>query len=355
MKGIRVDPVGRTVRVAGGCTWGDVDHATHAFGLAVPSGIISSTGVAGLTLGGGHGYLTRKYGLTIDNLLEADVVLADSSFVTASAQENEDLFWALRGGGGNFGVVTSFLFRAHPVSTVYAGPALWPLDRAAEIMRWYRDFITNAPEDMYGFFAFLKVPPGPPFPEHLHTQTMCGIVWCYTGSLEKAEEVFRPIRNLTPAFEHIGSMPYPALQSMFDSLYPAGLQWYWKGDFVSQLSDEAIALHVKHGSQLPSLLSSMHLYPIDGAVNRVGNNDTAFSFRDANWSMVMAGIDPDSANAEKITTWSKEYWNALHPYSCGLVKGILERTASLLLWRCLCEFYDGGGSRASPGDLPRQL
>ncbi|MDZ8053925.1 MAG: FAD-binding oxidoreductase [Aulosira sp. ZfuVER01] len=317
MKGISVNSVAHTVRVEGGCTWGEMDRATHEFGLAVPSGIVSSTGVAGLTLGGGHGYLTRKYGLTIDNLLEADIVLADGRFVTANTQENEDLFWAIRGGGGNFGVVTSFLFKAHPLSTVYAGPMLWDLDRAVEIMQWYREFITNAPEDMYGFFAMLKVPPGPPFPEHLHTKTMCGIIWCYTGAAEKAEEAFQPIRNLNPAFEHIGSIPYPALQSMFDALMPSGLQWYWKGDFVNELSDEAIALHVKYGSQIPTLLSTMHLYPIDGAVHRVGKNDTAFSFRDAKWSMIMAGIDPDPANAEKITTWAKEYWNALHPYSCG--------------------------------------
>ncbi|MBW4632646.1 MAG: FAD-binding oxidoreductase [Iphinoe sp. HA4291-MV1] len=318
MKGIRVDPVARTVRVEGGCTWGDVDHATHAFGLAVPSGVISTTGIAGLTLGGGHGYLTRKYGLTIDNLLEADVVLADGRFVTASAQENEDLFWAIRGGGGNFGVVTSFVFRAHPVSTVYAGPTLWPLDQAAEVMRWYREFIINAPEDMYGFFAFLNVPPGPPFPEHLHTKTMCGIIWCYCGPLERVEAAFQPVRDFaTPAFEHIGPIPYPALQSMFDPLLPPGLQWYWKGDFVNQLSDEAIALHVKYGSQLPTFLSTMHLYPIDGAVNRVGNKDTAFSFRDAKWSMIMAGIDPDPAKCDRITTWAKEYWSALHPYTCG--------------------------------------
>ena len=317
MKGIRVDPVGRTVQVEGGCTWGDVDHATHAFGLAIPSGIVSTTGVAGLTLGGGHGYLTRKYGLTIDNLLEADVVLADGRFVTANANENEDLFWAIRGGGGNFGIVTSFVFKAHPVSTVYAGPTLWPLDQAAEVMRWYREFSINVQEDMYGFFAFLNVPPGPPFPEHLHNQTMCGIIWCYTSSSQKAEEAFRPIRNFAPAFEHIGSMPYPALQSMFDPLLPSGLQWYWKGDFVNQLSDDAIALHVKYGSQLPSLLSTMHLYPIDGAANRVGSKETAFNFREAKWSMIMAGVDPDPANAVKITTWSKEYWNALHPYSGG--------------------------------------
>src|SRR5947209_1033724 len=215
MKGIRVDPTKRTVRVEGGCTWGDVDHATHPFGLATPSGFISSTGVGGLTLGGGIGYLSRTYGLTIDNLLGVDMVLADGSVVTANAQQNADLFWALRGGGGNFGVVTSFLFRLHPISTVYGGPMLWHLDQAAEVMRWYRDFIVHAPDEINGFFAFLKVPPAPPFPDHLHAKTMCGIVWCYTGPLEKAEEVFAPIRQVGEiALDFVGPLPQPALQSM---------------------------------------------------------------------------------------------------------------------------------------------
>jgi len=318
MKGIRVDPAARTARVEGGCVWNDVDHATHAFGLAVPCGFNSTTGVSGLTLGGGHGYLTRKYGLTIDSLISADVVLADGSFVTASEEENEDLFWAIRGGGGNFGVITSFLFRAHPVHTVYAGPTLWHMDQAAEAMRFYRDFMANASEDMYGFFAFLKVPPGPPFPEELHTKTMCAVIWCYTGPTEEAEEAFRPVREFgPPAFELLGPMPLPALNSMFDPLIPPGLQWYWKGDFVNELSDEAIALHVEHASKIPTLLPTMHMYPIDGAAHRVEKNDTAFSYRDARWSAVYAGIDPDPANKEAISAWAREYWEALHPYSAG--------------------------------------
>src|SRR3984893_5398337 len=167
MKGTRVDPVARTVRFNGGCTWGDVDHASHAFGLATPSGIMSTTGVGGLTLGGGLGHLTRACGLSIDNLLEVDVVLADGSFVTANADQHPDLFWAVRGGGGNFGVVTSFLFRLHPISTVVAGPMLWPMERAREVLQWYRDFITQAPDELNGWFAVLKVPLGPPFPEGL--------------------------------------------------------------------------------------------------------------------------------------------------------------------------------------------
>ncbi len=318
MKYTRVNPEAHTVRVGGGCTWGEVDHATHAFGLATPAGIISTTGVGGLTLGGGLGHLTRKFGLTIDNLLEADMVLADGRFVMVSAAENEDLFWAIRGGGGNFGVVTSFLFRAHPLSQVYAGPMLWELEQVTEVMQWYREFISQAPEEINGFFAFLKVPPGPPFPEHLHKKTMCAVIWCYAGPMEEAEATFAPIRAFrTPALDLVGPMPYPALQSMFDAVYPPGLQWYWKADFVKELSDEAIALHGKYGSQLPTMHSSMHLYPINGATQLVGRNDTAWAYREATWAQVIVGVDPDPANNNRIIVWAREYWEALHPHSAG--------------------------------------
>ena len=318
IKYTRVDPAASTVRVGGGCTWGDVDHATHAFGLATPSGIISTTGVGGITLGGGIGHLTLKCGLTIDNLLAADLVLADGSFVTAGPDENEDLYWAIRGGGGNFGVVTSFLFRSHPISTVYAGPMLWELEQATEVMQWYREFSPSAPDDVNGFFAFLTVPPGPPFPEHLHNKKMCGVVWCYTGPLDQAEEVFKPIRAFgPPALDLVGPMPHPVLQGMFDALYPPGLQWYWRADFVNELSDEAIALHVKHGSRMPTMHSSMHMYPINGAARRVGNDETPWAYRDANWAEVIVGVDPDPANNERIIPWTKDYWDALHPYSAG--------------------------------------
>jgi len=318
MKYTRVDPEARVVRVGAGCTWGDVDHATHAFGLAIPAGIISTTGVGGLTLGGGLGYLTRKYGLTIDNLLAADMVLADGSFVTVSAEENEDLFWAIRGGGGNFGVITSFLFKSHPVTTVHAGPMLWELDQATEVMQWYREFIVDAPEDINGFFAFLIVPPGPPFPENLHNKTMCGVVWCYTGPNEQFEDTFKPIRQIgKPALELVGPMPYPAMQSMFDELYPPGLQWYWKADFMNELSDEAIAEHVKYGTETPTMHSTVHINPINGAAHRVGKNDTPWIYRDAIWAQNIVGVDPDPANNERIVSWTKEYWDALHPYSAG--------------------------------------
>jgi FAD/FMN-containing dehydrogenase len=318
MRSVRVDPEARTARVEGGCVWGDVDHATHAFGMATPSGVISSTGVGGLTLGGGLGHLSRKYGLSIDNLLEADLVLADGSFVTASPRAHEDLFWAIRGGGGNFGVVTSFLFRLHPVKDVYAGPMFWPLDKSREVLEFYREFIASAPEDITGFFAFLVVPPAPPFPEALYNKKVCGIVWCYTGPEKGAEKALAPVRKISaPAFEMVGWMPHPTLQSMFDALYASGLQWYWKADFVKELSDQAIKLHIEHGSKMPTTLSTMHMYPINGAVHRVGKNDTAFTYRDATWAMVIVGVDPDPANREKITAWPRNYWEALHPYSAG--------------------------------------
>jgi FAD/FMN-containing dehydrogenase len=318
MRGVRVDPSARTVRVEGGATWGDVDHATHAFGLATPSGFVSTTGVGGLTLGGGLGHLTRAHGLTIDNLLGVDVVLADGRFVKASPAEHPDLFWAVRGGGGNFGVVTSFEYRLHPIDTVYGGPMLWPIERAADLLRLWRDFILKAPESTNAWFAFLTVPPGPPFPEQWHLKKMCGLVCCYTGPLEKAEAALAPLRALSPpAIDLVGPLPFPALQTLFDPLVPPGLQWYWKADFFRELSDEAIARHVQHGPQMPTMLSTMHIYPIDGAAHRVGKGDTAFSFRDANFAEVILGVDPDPANNERTIGWARDYWQALHPYSAG--------------------------------------
>ena len=318
MKFVRVDPSSRTVLVGAGCKWSDVDHATHAFGLAVPSGIISSTGVAGLTLGGGMGHLTRKYGLTIDNLISVDMELADGTFVVASADENQDLFWAVRGGGGNFGIVTSFLFEAHPVGMVCAGPMLWNFEDAADVMKWYREFITQAPEEMNGFVAMMTVPPGPPFPEELHLRKMCGIVWCYQGSMEQANAILQPIRDYRkPAFEFFVPMPFPMLQGMFDPIYPAGLQWYWKADFFKELSDQAIQKHLEYASRLPTMHSTMHLYPVNGKVNRIRETETAFGHRDAVWSEVIVGVDPDPANAGKITEWARAYYDALHPFGAG--------------------------------------
>jgi FAD/FMN-containing dehydrogenase len=318
MRGIRVDPSDKTVRVEGGCVWGDVDHATHPFGLAVPGGIISTTGVGGLTLGGGIGYLTRNFGLTIDNLLSVDMVLADGRFVTASPVENTDLFWAVRGGGGNFGVVTSFLFKANPVQTVYGGPMFWPLEKSADIFHFWQDLILKSPDNINGFFAFATVPPVAPFPEQHHLQKMCAIVWCFTGDLADGAAALEPIRKFSPpAIDFAGPIPYPALQSMFDALYPPGLQWYWRADFFNHYDDKAIDLHAKYGAQLPSMFSTMHIYPINGAVHQVDGRDTVWAYRDANFAQVIVGVDSDPKSNERLAEWSKDYWLALHPFSAG--------------------------------------
>ena len=316
IKFVRVNPSDNTVRVGGGNVWGEVDHGTHPFGLAVPAGIISTTGVGGLTLGGGVGHLTRRYGLTIDNLLEADMVLADGSFVTVNSSENQDLYWAIRGGGGNFGVVTSFKFQAHPVKTVIGGPTLWPIERTEEIMEWYHGFIHNADEDLNGFIATMVIP-GPPFPEFLHMNKYCGIVWCYTGDPSEFNAIFEQVRAKDPVFEHVGEMPYPAIQTLFDGLMPPGLQWYWRADFFSEIGPEARANHKKYGSMIPTPLSQMHMYPLSGAASRPAATDTPWAYRDAKYAGVFVGVDPDPANAEKITKWAKEYQEALHPFSSG--------------------------------------
>ncbi|MEV6182910.1 FAD-binding oxidoreductase [Streptomyces sp. NPDC052016] len=318
MRWVRVDPAARTAQVGGGSQLGDLDHATHAFGLATPSGIISMTGVGGLTLGGGHGYLTRRYGLTVDNLLAADVVLADGTFVTANETEHPDLFWALRGGGGNFGVVTSFTYRLHPVETIGFGVTVWPVDHTREVLTWYRDFLPQAPEDVYGFFTLFTIPPAPPFPEEIHGRKVCGVVWCHTGDLSGFEEAFASVRDpAPPAFHFTTPMPYPVLQTSFDELIPTGYQWYWRGDFFDSVPDAAIDVHLKYGENLASPLSLMHLYPVDGAAHRVGPDDTAWAYRDAVWSGVFAGVDPDPANAETIKRWCVDYWEEMHPYSMG--------------------------------------
>jgi FAD/FMN-containing dehydrogenase len=317
LKGVRVDPLNRTVRVEAGCTSGDVDHATHAFGLAVPFGIVSTTGVAGLTLGGGTGYLTRKYGLTIDNLIEADVVLADGKLVTTSESEHPDLFWAIRGGGGNFGVVTSFLFKAHPVSTVYAGPIFWDATHAKSVMRAYREFLPGAPEELGAFVGLKTVPPMDPFPKEAWGKRACAVISSYNGSAADGERAIAPLLAAVPPplFNWMSAMPFPAMQGLFDGFFPKGLQWYWKGDFVKTLPDEAIDAHLANLAKAPSDLSLMHLYPIDGAVRRVAKGATAWSARDATWSMVIAGIDADPKKADALKAWGRAYWKAVHPFN----------------------------------------
>ena len=317
MNGVHVDPEARTARVEGGAVWGKVDHATHAHGMATVSGVISTTGVAGLTLGGGHGYLSRKYGLTVDNLLSADVVLADGTMVTASEERHPDLFWALRGGGGNFGVVTSFEFQLHPVDFVRGGPMFWDVEHAPQVMRAYNDYIAEAPEEVYAFFAMMQVPPADPFPPDIQGRPVCALLWCCLGDDEETAAAMEPLREAVPEplFEHVAPMPYPALQSAFDRFYPHGLQWYWRGAFVDDLPDEAIEQHMAYGANLPTPLSSMHMYPINGAVHDRASDETAFSYRDSRWSQVIVGVGADPSQSDEITRWTREYSDALRPYT----------------------------------------
>ena len=321
LRSTTVNPAGRTVRADAGCTWGDVDHATVAFGMATPSGFLASTGVAGLTLGGGIGYLSRRFGLTADNLLSADVVLADGTFVTASATSHPDLFWALRGGGGNFGVVTSFTFRCHDIGehgSIIGGPVLYDIADTPEVMRWYRELLPSLPEELSGWIGLLTIPPAPPFPEALWGRKACGIVWCYTGSHDRADEVLEPVRSFgSPLLVGVQQMPFTALQSAFDPLYPAGLQWYWRADFFNEISDAAIDVHIKYGQKLPTGHSTMHMYPIDGAASRVPADATAFAYRDGGWAGIIVGVNPDPANAALISQWARDYWQELHPASAG--------------------------------------
>ena len=318
MNGVRVDPSNRTVRVEPGCTSGDVDHATHAFGLAVPFGILSTTGVAGLTLGGGTGYLTRKYGLTIDNLLEVDLVLAEGRFVTASPREHPDLFWAIRGGGGNFGVITSFLFQAHPVSMVYAGPIFWNAAQHGQaVMRAYRDFLPTAPEELGAFVGLKTVPSTDPFHKEHWGKRAAAVIGSFNGPKADGERALAPLLSKLPPplFNWMGEMPFPVMQTLFDGFFPKGLQWYWKGDFVKSLTDEAIDTHIQQAANAPSELCLMHLYPIDGAVHRVRRDGTAWSARDATWSMVIAGVDNRPAQADALKAWGRGYWKAVHPFN----------------------------------------
>ena len=317
MKAIEVDPERRIVTAEAGCTQGEVDQAASRHGLAVPAGIVSSTGIAGLTLGGGHGYLTRKHGLTIDNLVAAEVVLADGSVVTASESAHPELFWALRGGGGNFGVVTRFTYRAHPVTEVFAGPIFYDVGDTREIMRFYRDFLPTAPRDLALFLGMKRVPAADPFPRELWNRPVCALIGCYNGSEEAARAALAPVHAALPAplMDGMATMPFADWQAAFDGLLPKGLQWYWKGDYVDELTDAAIDEHVRFGGDTPSNLSLMHLYPIDGAVQEVAPGATAWGARRATWSMVIAGIDPDPARAGAMKRWASEYWQAVHAHN----------------------------------------
>jgi FAD/FMN-containing dehydrogenase len=316
MRYVHVDPAARTASTGGGATWGDFNYATHAYGLATTGGIISTTGVAGLTLGGGIGHLARGYGLSLDNLLSAEVVTADGQVRTASSRQNEDLFWALRGGGGNFGVVTSFEFQLHPVNEVYVGLFFYEIDQASNLLRFYRDFIKDAPEAYGCFPAFQVAPPLPFIPESRHGDTFCLAVVHWAGPLDQGEQAMKPFRDLAPVVaEMVGPMPYPALNSAFDALYPKGIRAYWKGNFVTELTDAAIEAHLAHGPKVPEVSATMHLYPINGACHRIAAEDTAFAYRDANFAtVILASWSDPAVDAERIQ-WVRDYYDATAPHS----------------------------------------
>ena len=316
MNNVRVDPSKKIARVGGGATWGDVDHATYPFGLAAPGGVVSTTGVGGLTLGGGIGYLTRSVGLTIDSLLSADVVLADGRQVTASDYQHEDLFWALRGGGGNFGVVTSFEFQLHDVGDVVGGPMFYEVEDARAVLEGYRDYIAVAPEQLGCFFGWQIAPELPFIPEDRHGDLFCVLVACWNGPHDEAEQVLRPLREAAEVkAELVIPRPFPDLNSAFDGLCPKGMQQYWKADFIAELTDDAITAHIEHGKNTPHISSSMHLHPINGAAQRVGADETAFGHRDKSFAPVVVGMWDDPADDKANIRWVKDYYAAIHPHS----------------------------------------
>jgi FAD/FMN-containing dehydrogenase len=316
MRSVRVNPKAKTAQAGAGATWGDFNHATHAFGLATTGGIISTTGIAGLTLGGGIGYLSRGYGLSCDNLISADVVTADGRFLTASERENADLFWALRGGGGNFGVVTSLEYRLHDVDQVYAGPIFYELEHTGDLFRMFREFIVDAPEQFGGFPAFQIAPPLPFIPENRHGDTFVAAVVHWAGPMDQAEKAIKPFRDVAPIVaEGVGPLPYPALNAAFDPIFPKGIRSYWKGLFVKTLTDEAVEAHVEHGAKVPEVSATMHLYPINGACHRVAPDATAFAYRDATFAPVIVAAWQDPSKDSERTKWVRDYYNALAPYS----------------------------------------
>ncbi len=314
MKGIRVDPERRTVRAEGGCTWGDFNHATYPFGLATTGGIVSTTGIAGLTLGGGMGYLERQFGFSCDNLVSADVVLADGSFVVCSENREKDLFWAIRGGGGNFGVVTSFEYRLREVREVLVGLTFFTLD--GNVLHRYSEFILNAPEQLGALFAFTLAGPLPFLPAEWHGKPVSVVIACWTGAAKEGEKIINSFGSWGKVVGSlVTSMPYPALNKLFDESYPPGLQNYWKGNYAKKLSEKAIELYVEHGLRVPNEQSSLFFFPIDGACHRVGSQETAFAHRDVNFATFLAGTWPDISDNERNIRWVRDCYNDLRPHS----------------------------------------
>jgi FAD/FMN-containing dehydrogenase len=309
MRGVVVDPQSQTVRVQGGATLADVDRETHAYGLAVPTGTVSRTGIAGLTLGGGVGWLVRKYGLTCDNLLSCEVVTADGELLTASRTINPDLFWGLRGGGGNFGIVASFLFRAHPVSMVLSGLILYPRNQADAVLRHYRAFMTTAPEELTAYAAMIWTPEGVP---------VVGVAVCYCGDLADGERVLGPLRAFgTPVLDAVQPMPFPVMQKILEDAFPEGTYNYWKSTFLKEISDKALDVIIEHANRAQSPLSGVVIEFYGGAATRVAVGDTAFAQRQAQYNVIIPAQWTDAAENDRHIGWARDFWNALKPYSSG--------------------------------------
>jgi hypothetical protein len=309
MRGVIVDPQSRTVRVQGGATLADVDRETHAYGLAVPTGVVAKTGIAGLTLGGGVGWLVRKYGLTCDNLVSCEIVTAKGEAITAAENINPDLFWALRGGGGSFGVVSSFQYRLHPVSIVLSGLILYPRDQAGAVLRHYRSFMTTAPEELTAYSALISTPEGVP---------VVGVALCNCGDLAEGERVLKPLRGFgAPILDAVQPMQFPAMQNMLEGAYPDRTYNYWKSTFLKTISDEALDTIIEHGNRARSPLSGVVVEFYGGAATRAGHPDTAFAQRQAEYNIVISAQWTDAAQSEQHTGWARDLWSALKPYSSG--------------------------------------
>jgi FAD/FMN-containing dehydrogenase len=314
MRGVRVDPGARTAWVEGGCTWADVNHATYAFGLATTGGMVSTTGVGGLTTGGGMGYLARRCGLACDNLASVDLVTADGSFLTCTDERHGDLMWAVRGGGGNFGVVTSFAYRLHPVADILGGPTFFPLD--ADVIRRYRELVAESEETLGAVLVVGLGPPVPFLPERWHGRPLCGVITCWTGSEDEDDRIRDRVAALGPVLgRHLERMPYPVINTLFDDLVPAGLFHYWKGAFTRGLADGVIDAFVEYGATTPSLQSVTVVFPIDGACHRVGPTDTAFSYRDADFSIALSPTLTTREDCEAQKDWVRAFHRALAPHS----------------------------------------
>jgi hypothetical protein len=325
MKGIRVDPQARTARAQAGVLWGELDRETQAFGLATTGGIVTHTGVAGLTLGGGIGWLHRKYGLTIDRLLSVDLITADGEFVKASATENPDLFWGIRGGGGNFGIVTEFEFQLDPVGpTVLGGPILWPMEQAPEVLRFYRDWIAEAPEDLMTIVVQRRMLPLPFVPPELHGELVLSIGCCWTGPVDEGEDIIRPLREFgSPALDVCQVKPYLAHQAMFDAAFPHGWWYYFRSCDVAELSDDVIDVMVEHGSRITSPVTSVALWQLGGAVTRVADADTAFNGRSAGFTFNINGNSTGEEGFDAERTWARDYWSALEPHHTSVYVNFL--------------------------------